>query len=619
MINPIIKVIELFVDEEHDAILESISIVDKPAIEREFMYFSEDGRKMLYFQEEADQRIVVSPAMIPDKMIARKDDDTGEIYYVYFSAESIAKAAEYLMKYNKQSHSNVNHQRIYSNDMYVMESWIKESDNDKSTDYGFGDLPKGTWFVKFRILNDDVWKKIKTGELKGLSVEGDFLLGAEKYMTAKFGRHKLKYSVVRSKYKRVYKGLSEEEKDKMDQILFLVEMAAKDVYDNPAEAVKRSKALGLNGEIHSFMDPETKTLMYMPGANMESYEKAQMQVNPPDVVSLDVPMLQRMLEVSREDSLTDVDLHKIVENATAMAAEGKILTIEDYPAIVGQVSDSEMEIAADLPYYVDQGQGMKKKKTGTPLSEMEFSENIQFESYSDYPESAKNAAQRALDWAEKNGWGSCGTPVGKARANQLAKGEPISEETISRMASFARHLQHKDVPYSEGCGGLMVDAWGGQAGIEWAQNKLEKIRKQRVENTSDIISQAPGAGLGFADPADLKVGDAVSWQTSGSNPRGKIREIVREGSKKVPGADFEIAGTSDDPGYIIELYEEDAEGNWKPTGTMVGRKADSILKNVDFVESQIDIQNSKFRIFLSPLERRTVNRFINDVKTTYGL
>ena len=45
------------------------------------------------------------------------------------------------------------------------------------------------------------------------------------------------------------------------------------------------------------------------------------------------------------------------------------------------------------------------------------------------------------------------------------------------MASFARHLQHEDVPYSEGCGGLMVDAWGGRAGIEWAKRKLEEIRE----------------------------------------------------------------------------------------------------------------------------------------------
>jgi hypothetical protein len=99
-----------------------------------------------------------------------------------------------------------------------------------------------------------------------------------------------------------------------------------------------------------------------------------------------------------------------------------------------------------------------------------------FESYTDYPASAKAAAKRALEWRDAHPDQDCGTPVGWARANQLAKGEPVSEETIARMASFARHLQYKDVPYSEGCGGLMVDAWGGPAAIEWAQNKLAEIR-----------------------------------------------------------------------------------------------------------------------------------------------
>lgn len=99
------------------------------------------------------------------------------------------------------------------------------------------------------------------------------------------------------------------------------------------------------------------------------------------------------------------------------------------------------------------------------------------ESYTDYPESASNNAKKALKWAEENGWGECGTAVGKARANQLANKEPISRDTIARMASFKRHQQNKDVPYSEGCGGLMWDAWGGTSGIEWAINKLKQIDK----------------------------------------------------------------------------------------------------------------------------------------------
>ena len=97
------------------------------------------------------------------------------------------------------------------------------------------------------------------------------------------------------------------------------------------------------------------------------------------------------------------------------------------------------------------------------------------ETYNDYPEAAVNNARRAVEYASKNGWGDCGTPVGKARASQLAKRENISRDTIARMASFKRHQQYKDVPYNEGCGGLMWDAWGGMEGIEWAIRKLEQI------------------------------------------------------------------------------------------------------------------------------------------------
>ena len=99
----------------------------------------------------------------------------------------------------------------------------------------------------------------------------------------------------------------------------------------------------------------------------------------------------------------------------------------------------------------------------------------QEESYTDYPEGAVNNAKRALEYADKNGWGSCGTAVGKARANQLANKEPISRDTIARMTSFKRHQQYKDIPYTKGCGGLMWDSWGGDSGINWAITKLKEI------------------------------------------------------------------------------------------------------------------------------------------------
>jgi hypothetical protein len=96
-------------------------------------------------------------------------------------------------------------------------------------------------------------------------------------------------------------------------------------------------------------------------------------------------------------------------------------------------------------------------------------------SYSDYPQAATDNAKIALRWADENGWGSCGTAVGKARANQLAKGEPITRDTIARMAGFERHRQNSDKELGDGCGRLMWLAWGGNEGVEWAQRKLKQI------------------------------------------------------------------------------------------------------------------------------------------------
>jgi hypothetical protein len=114
------------------------------------------------------------------------------------------------------------------------------------------------------------------------------------------------------------------------------------------------------------------------------------------------------------------------------------------------------------------------------LSLSKFSQQ-EFESYNDYPQQATENAKIALRWAEENGWGDCGTKIGKARANQLANRENISRDTIARMASFARHRQNSDKELGDGCGRLMWLAWGGDEGIAWAQRKLEQIDNEKFE------------------------------------------------------------------------------------------------------------------------------------------
>ena len=134
---------------------------------------------------------------------------------------------------------------------------------------------------------------------------------------------------------------------------------------------------------------------------------------------------------------------------------------------VDNLTDLEAEIV--LSYIKNKIKKDSRYKVG---------KRIEMESYSDYPDGVKNNAKRALEYANKNGWGSCGTPVGKQRANQLAKGEPISVDTIKRMYSFlSRHEGDlvSSTAYGDGCGKLMYDAWGGKAGLGWSRNKLRTL------------------------------------------------------------------------------------------------------------------------------------------------
>jgi hypothetical protein len=125
------------------------------------------------FQTDDEKRIVLGPAMIPDAKIYRKDS-LGNPYYVYFSSDTIKMIAEKYMRNKYTDNNDEMHNGKAVSDVYVVESWIKESENDKSTDFGYGDLPVGTWFVSMKVRNDETWVKVKEGKLNGFSVSGYF-------------------------------------------------------------------------------------------------------------------------------------------------------------------------------------------------------------------------------------------------------------------------------------------------------------------------------------------------------------------------------------------------------------------------------------------------------------
>jgi len=169
------RIVELVVsDDAEELTIDAISLVASPAIEENMVYFGKEKNNLTFAKIDEEQRMIVSPALIPNKQIFRYDPQTDSEYYVYFSPETIRKAAEMYLKHNNHHKATYEHQDRVSG-VLTVESWIIEDPKmDKSSLYGFS-LPKGSWMVKMRIDNDELWSKIKSGELKGLSIEGYFV------------------------------------------------------------------------------------------------------------------------------------------------------------------------------------------------------------------------------------------------------------------------------------------------------------------------------------------------------------------------------------------------------------------------------------------------------------
>ena len=129
-------------------------------------------------QEFQDQQIIAGPLMIPDKLIERYDEKDGK-YYVYFSEETIKKIAYKFMQKKYTDSTNIEHDSNKTfDDVFVVESWlIADPKRDKSLIYSGGkEYAKGTWYGMMKVKNNLLWNDyIKSGELKGFSVEGFFL------------------------------------------------------------------------------------------------------------------------------------------------------------------------------------------------------------------------------------------------------------------------------------------------------------------------------------------------------------------------------------------------------------------------------------------------------------
>ena len=168
------KVYQMFVDEEDmDSGVFAISLVENPAIEANWITLSKQ-HKIELKAADTEKRILLGPVLIPNKLIPRYDDQTGEEYDIQFDAPVIEKAAQLYMQRQHNNSATLEHADAIE-DLSVVESWIiADPKLDKSTAYGLL-YPKGTWMVMMKVNNPEIWDDyVKTGAVKGFSLEGLF-------------------------------------------------------------------------------------------------------------------------------------------------------------------------------------------------------------------------------------------------------------------------------------------------------------------------------------------------------------------------------------------------------------------------------------------------------------
>lgn len=166
------KIYDYIFDPAQMSGIELIALVENPAIDILAVQLSKEIEVFEFKLASEEQRILVSPVLVPNQLIYRSDIN-GEPAYVRASKDTIGKLQEHFVTMGYQKNSNIEHEGKMIEGITFTEQWIvQDSANDTINAYGFKDVPVGAWCVKAK-LSQGLWDDyVKTGKVKGFSVEG---------------------------------------------------------------------------------------------------------------------------------------------------------------------------------------------------------------------------------------------------------------------------------------------------------------------------------------------------------------------------------------------------------------------------------------------------------------
>ena len=169
-----IEVFELVIDTDDESGVTAIALVDQPAIDSNWMAFSQQTEYKFNIKDE-EKRIVEGYFMVADLLIGRIHPDTGAKFFVKFSAKTIEQIREKQSRLGLNNNFNLMHDpRQIAEGVYMLDNLIIDNERGKVAPKEFEKVPNGSLWGSAKVDNDEIWEQVKAGEFKGFSVEGMF-------------------------------------------------------------------------------------------------------------------------------------------------------------------------------------------------------------------------------------------------------------------------------------------------------------------------------------------------------------------------------------------------------------------------------------------------------------
>ena len=162
----------LEIDPEDETGMSTISLVADPAVEYNFLLFDKDNSRTRMYFTNKEERIVTGISLLADTPIYRDQAPYGQ-HYVVFSKKLIKDMLLKFMKLQNNSSVSVNHTGTNIKGVTLIECYIINKDRG-IVPIEFKDVPDGSLITSYKVEDNDIWSKVKSGEYKGFSIEGCF-------------------------------------------------------------------------------------------------------------------------------------------------------------------------------------------------------------------------------------------------------------------------------------------------------------------------------------------------------------------------------------------------------------------------------------------------------------